>query len=78
MGKAGSFGGSRAGQRDSDFPGAPCLRQIRMPLGRRSATDPVAETAGAIDGRASRAGYCGGRGVSTLGRERDAAEGVLR
>jgi hypothetical protein len=81
VGKAGSFGGSRAGQRDSDSPSAPCLRQIRMLLGPRSATDPVAETGAAapapLDGRASRAGYYGGRGVSTLERERDAAERVL-
>jgi hypothetical protein len=31
---------ARAGQKDSDFPSAPCLRQIRMPVGPRSATDP--------------------------------------
>jgi hypothetical protein len=81
VGKAGSFGGSRAGQRDSDFPSAPCLRQVRMPLGPRSATDPVAETGAAapapLDGRASRAATMAAAAFQRWGWERDAAEGVL-
>jgi hypothetical protein len=72
VGEAGSFGGSRAGQRDSDFPSAPCLRQIRMPVGPRSATDPVAETAAAapapLDGRASRAATMAAAAFQRLGR----------